>query len=78
METGYFGNTRGNVSRTHIVDENRKPLCRYRPVESMQFQLCANGVHIGYTECEPCLKRAARLSNFELYGIKSMGRLKKK
>jgi hypothetical protein len=63
MMTGYFGRAgefvngkwrKGAVSMSHFVDDGRKPLCGYRPHETMKFLICANGIHEPYVSCTGC------------------------
>lgn len=59
MKTGYFGRATENgytakSTQVHITDSYARPICRYRPHRTMQFQWCASGVMISYVECKQC------------------------
>jgi len=59
MKTGYFaraseGKQSGRWTKVHIVHEDNKPVCAYRPHKTMRFQFCAGYVYDPYVECTQC------------------------
>lgn len=58
IQTGYFaratenGQT-GKFTKVHLVAFG-KPLCGYRPHETMKFQMNSAGIHLPYVECDKC------------------------
>ena len=58
--TGYFarateGRHKAYHTQVHIYKDG-KPLCNYRPHDTMKFQWCADGVRDDYIECDKCRK----------------------
>lgn len=59
LRTGYFANTKRG-GKVHVVrnDVGSPPICGSKIGEDMQFQHCANGIHLDYVECKKCKKNA--------------------
>lgn len=68
MKTGYFARAHedehnAQATMVHIVDWDNKPLCRYKPHPTMNFQWCAGGVNLSYVECKECRKKYKNFLN---------------
>ncbi len=62
--TGYFGNpTTQRSSIVHVVDENWKPICNYKPSKGMKFLQCSTGIFESYVKCKRCRKKIIKLEN---------------
>jgi len=62
FRTGYYGIPGGpgcRNTKVHLVFRG-KPLCGCKLSKEMEFQWCANFVHLPYVECENC-KRLFRI-----------------
>ena len=51
MQTGYFARTSyngqsGKWTKVHVLNEAGKPLCHYKPHETMQFVWNAHGAYV--------------------------------
>lgn len=57
--TGFFANTL-KITKIHIANENTKPICGSIIGKDMNFQCCANRVHLDYVECEKCSSKFKR------------------
>ncbi len=63
LATGYFGipgSSRGSFT-VHVVRDDGRPLCRYRPRKEMRLQWCAHGIQWDYLECSGCKEKAKPL-----------------
>ena len=64
-KTGWFGNPlRG--CKTHVVQDHPlvpgwHPICGSKIGIDMDFQWCADGVHLKYIECKTCLIKAGKI-----------------
>jgi len=79
---GYYakeGNHKGrNWSGTHIVEDG-KPICGYKPHNSMKFQWCSNNNHSFSVECKACTKKLKQIgSKTEKEGKKKLNLFFKK
>lgn len=62
MKTGYFARAteeghRAKSTQVHIIYEDGYTLCGYKAHKTMQFCVCAFGVHLPYVECKKCLQK---------------------
>jgi len=62
-QTGYWASENGHRSGIHVRQGGR-PLCGYKPAKRMQFQWCANCVHLFLVTCKKC-KRLAKENHNE-------------
>lgn len=59
-KTGFFGRAgskkgKAGATKVHIVAvEDNRPVCRYVPHPTYQFQFCSAGIHAPYVECKQC------------------------
>lgn len=66
-ETGYFarasedGHKAMSTKHVHFV-EDRKPICRYKPHETMRFQFCSVGFYDGYASCPECIAKKKKMA----------------
>jgi hypothetical protein len=62
VSIGYFAKEIGSIGKQftqiHIV-KNGKAMCGYKPVKSMKFQWCTDGINYKFirVECEKCKKK---------------------
>ena len=61
MKTGYFARPfnyyhKSKTTMVHIVDNDNKPICGYKPHRTMKFQWCSLSVYLIYVECKKCKK----------------------
>src|SRR3989304_5387785 len=59
MKTGYFGRTtekrqKALSTKVHIIGNDGRCFCGYRPHKTLQFIWCSNGVVLDYVECDRC------------------------
>lgn len=59
ISTGYFARAstngpRGKHTKVHLVDENLKPLCGYKPHDTMRYHFNATNIVLSYVECDKC------------------------
>lgn len=77
MKTGYFARATekghsAKFTKVHIIDNNGKPICRYKPHETMQFMFCSQGITLRYVECPKCKEKGEEL--IILFAEKKIGK----
>ena len=72
MKTGYFARPfnyshRSKATIVHIVNNDNKPICGYKPHKTMQFQWTHLSVDLMYVECKKCKQKWARYLKNKVY-----------
>ncbi len=71
FKTGWFGipmklgSTYSRSTKVHVVNSTGVPICRYRPIKTMEFQECAKYIQFDYIECENCKTKAKTIFSVE-------------